>query len=243
MTNYTFRQHLTYLLMLHDVDDLNNLIDLEGWQYVDEAIQRQNGAVLLFSHVGFPRLLRWYLQSRGHPVHHLVKMGFRTGYLSGTRQTGIYGLLDQWLRARFLLDTDDLIGQDDLSARYMKRALDHLKQNGLVTIAGDGWFGDSRTPVTMCGREFSFPLGSLSLGVMSHSRILPCFTTIDARPRFGIQIQPPLSSPTGVSRSEQLRGLATEYAARLEDYIVHHPTNVFHHTYRVRPPATVVRAG
>ena len=78
---------------------------------------------------------------------------------------------------------------------------------------------------------------------MSHSRILPCFTTIDARPRFGIQIQPPLSSPTGVSRSEQLHGLATEYAARLEDYIVHHPTNVFHHAYRVRPPATVVRAG
>ena len=163
MTNYIFRQHLTYLLMLHDVDDLNDLIDLEGWQYVDEAIQRQNGAVLLFSHVGFPRLLRWYLQSRGHPVHHLVKMGFRTGYLSGTRQTGIYGLIDQWLRARFLLDTDDLIGQDDLSARYMKKALDHLKQNGLVTIAGDGWFGDSRTPVTMCGHEFSFPLGGLSL--------------------------------------------------------------------------------
>ena len=232
MTHYTFRQHLDFLLMVQDVGSLSHLIDLEGWHHVDEALRRGHGAVLLFSHAGFPRLLRWYLRSRGYRAYHLVKMGFRTGRIAETRQTGINGWIDQWLRARFLVDTDDLLGHQDLSVRYMKKAVDHLRQNGLVTIAGDGWFGDSRTPVTVCGREFSFPLGGLSLGLMSHSPILPSFTTIDARPRFGIQIQSPLNCAAGVSKSTRLHGLAAEYAARLEDYIVHHPTQYLHHEYR-----------
>jgi lauroyl/myristoyl acyltransferase len=64
MTNYTFRQHLDYLLMSLDIEDLRDLLEVEGWERVDEAIARGHGAVILFGHVGFPRLLRWYLRGR-----------------------------------------------------------------------------------------------------------------------------------------------------------------------------------
>ncbi|MDG2125906.1 MAG: hypothetical protein P8J87_19560 [Verrucomicrobiales bacterium] len=215
------RLYLKYLVLAHDARKFQYPIEVEGLERIDEALRRGNGVILLSSHVGLPRLLRWLFRSKDYRVLYLLKM------MHPRNAKTIRDWLFFKLRARFRLDDDDMAGNEELSVQYLKRAYDFLRQNGVVNIAGDGPVGDRRTDVIICSHKRSLPLGGLALGVMNDAVILPVFTVIDTSPRFLIQIQEPLVIPQEANRSKQLDLLAAAYAERLENYVVEHPTNVY----------------
>ena len=206
----------------------SSLIEIDGWHHVDEALEAGKGVVLLTTKVGLPRLLRWYLRTLDYDVYYLLKMGLPK-VASGSWRARF----GRWHRDRYHLDDDEMLGQEELSVQYMKKAYDHLRQNGIVNIAGDGQSGDRRIPVTVGGRELMFATGGLSLGLLSGAAILPCFTMFDSSPgfRFCIEIQSPLCGAEDEPRSQKTHSLAGDYASRIDQYLKRYPTNVFKPRY------------
>ena len=217
------------LMMIQDAAKYPSLIRVEGWQHVQQTLDSENGALLLTTHVGMPRLLRWYLRTLDYDVCYLLKMG-----LPRVAKNSLRAKFGRWHRNRYNLDDDALFGQEELSVQYLKKAYHHLQQNGLVNIAGDGSSGDKRVPVKICGQELSFAMGGLSLGLMTGATILPCFTMLDSSEPFRLVIQAPLQCTEGKTRTQQLESLVSAYASRIEGYIQQNPTNVFIRQYLTR---------
>ncbi len=221
------KRYLNSLIMARDARDFESFLDIDGWSRLEEARKGGNGVVLLVSHLGFPRLLRWYLRTQEYPVYHLFTMR-----LPKSDSRSLKDRLSLWRRARFHVDDDELFGQEDLGVQYLKKAYDHLRKNGFVNIAGDGGAGEHRQPVEICGKKYAFPTGGITLGLLSRAVILPCFAGIDPTARFRIEVQEPLSCPQELSRSQQVSHLMQAYAERIEGFIRRHPTYMSPRGYR-----------
>ena len=226
VVNSLIKNFASDLMMIHDATEYSSLIEVEGWEHVQKAVEQGNGVVLLTTHVGIPRLLRWYLRTRDYRVCYLLKMG-----LPNTGKHSFRSRFGRWHRNRYRLDDDELFGQEEFSVQYLKKAYRHLKQNGLVNIAGDGSSGDQRIPVTICGKKTSFATGGLSLGLLSGAAVLPCFTTIGSSPQFRLVIQGPLQGNQGAGHQQQLESMLRDYVVRIEAYIRQNPANVFRPLY------------
>lgn len=226
VVNSLIKTFASDLMMIHDATEFSSLLQVEGWEHVQNAVERGNGVVLLTTHVGIPRLLRWHLRTVDNQVCYLLKMG-----LPNAEKHSFRARFGRWHRNRYRLDDDKLFGQEEFSVRYLKKAYRHLKQNGLVNIAGDGSSGDQRIPVTICGQKSSFATGGLSLGLLSGAAILPCFTRLGSSPQFRLVIQGPLHDNQGAGHEQQLESMLSDYVARIETYIRQYPTNVFRPLY------------
>ena len=225
----TFKRYLNYLLFLHDAKEHRETIAVEGWHRVEEALGQKQGVILLSSHVGLSRVQRWFLRTKDHRVYYLLRIAFP----SATNRSPA-AIIARWHRNRYRLDADELFGNEELSVQYMKKAYDHLRRNGIVTIAGDGHHGSGpRHPVTICGRQHELADGGISLALMTGAAILPCFVSVDDAPRFRLEFQEPLTCPSG-DRGTQTQALAEAYAERIAGFVSRHPTNVPNFRYSVR---------
>jgi lauroyl/myristoyl acyltransferase len=218
--NLAYRRYLTHTLLLHDARNYASLLQVDGLTHLQEALARGGGAVLLSSKVGLPRLLRWYLRTCHPNVLYLLLIGF-----PARADQSFSARFQRWHWSRFHFDRDSLAGNEPLSAQYMTRAFRHLRANGIVNIAGDGGTGEQRVPVTIAGRQHQLASGGIALGVLSGAAIIPCFTVMEPGDKFRIEFQPPLHIPANQDRDAQLRQLTTEYAARIDQYILAHPDN------------------
>lgn len=212
--------HLRYLVMRHDARDLGDLLEVEGWRHVEEALASGKGAVLLSSHVGFYRLLRWYLRTRDVETLHLMRIG-----VPEKPERTLRELAAARIRDRYRLAGDRLAGAG-FEAAYLKQAYEHLRRGGLVEIAGDGNAGSSHVLVRLRQRSWVFRTGGLALGQMAGAPVLPCFTTLERGPRFRLEIQRPLEHDAAPTRPLQIAAMARDYARRLEHYLDQHPSNV-----------------
>ncbi|MCP4885197.1 MAG: hypothetical protein P1U77_22735 [Rubripirellula sp.] len=222
VVNSLVKDFASDLMMLQDAAKYPSLIRVEGWQHVQQMLESGNGVILLTTHVGVPRLLRWYLRTLDYEVCYLLKMG-----LPKVEKHSFRARFGRWHRNRYHLDDDVLFGQEELSVQYLKKAYRQLQQNQLVNISGDGSSGDTRVPVRICGQELSFATGWLSLGIMSGAEILPCFTMLDSSKLFRLVIQSPLRCADGDQGAKQLDAMLSDYVSRIEEYIQQNPTNVF----------------
>lgn len=222
LINSRLRECLNSLLWRHDARDFSDRIVVEGWPHLEAALRQGKGAILLATHLGLPRVLRWYLRSTNFCVYYLVRIGF-------PRKQGV----EQWfidrLRLRHGVDTEGVIGDGDLSLQWSKKVYDALRRNELVYMTGDGGIGGQKIRVPICGKVTSISTGGFSIGMLAGAAILPCFTHLDSREqRFYIQIQAPLPAPPqSMSKVQRLHVFATNYAARVESYIANNPRHVW----------------
>jgi lauroyl/myristoyl acyltransferase len=231
----SLHRYLSYLLLLHDANNCRDLLEVQGWGRVEQALAQNKGVVLLSTHLGLPRLERWFLRTQPYRVYFLYRIGF-----AGQRDQSWRARLQRWHRNRYRLDSDPLLGNEAFSLQYMKKAHDHLRQNGIISISGDGSAGGRRYPVTICGRQHSFAAGGISLGLLTGAAVLPSFTSVHTSARFLIEIQEPLVvpnvSPSPADRNAVTRAMVEAYAARVDEYILRHPTNVALPRYSLRIP-------
>jgi len=223
--NSVVKAFLNRLMMVQDAAKYPELIQVAGLNHIEQTLESGRGVILLTTHVGIPRSLRWYLRTLDYRVIYLLMMGKQ-----GAPKHTFRAWFGRWHRNRYHLDNDMVLGREDLSVQYLKKSYQHLRQNGLVNIAGDGHVGQNWAPGTICGEVLDFPTGGLSLGLMSGAAILPCFTALDSSSRIQIVIQHPLQDAKGHTHG-QLESLLRDYTLRIEEYIQRNPTNVFHPKY------------
>lgn len=223
ITFIVFFSYLRFLLFLKHPQEQ---IEARGWERVESALKLKKGVILLSSHTGFAWAERPFFLSRRPDILYLHLLR-----VAGPDDQSLRARLLRWRRRRFGLDRGNLIGNEGFSLQYMKKAFNHLRNNGIVNLTGDGLAGTGRRyPVTICGRHRTLPAGGISLGRISGATILPVFTSMHTRgelPRFQIEIQEPLRDPVGLCPAEQTRTLVEAYAARVDGFVKRHPENVY----------------
>lgn len=240
VTHSVVHAHLTPLILGHDAAQHADMLEVEGWEHAEEALRQGRGCVLLASHLGMPRLLRWHLRTRDHRVLNLMTMGLPEYPADSWR-----GRVRAWHRRRYHLDDETTLGHGGVAIRYLKPAFHHLERNGIVCIGGDtSSTGDgSPTSVEVRGRRITVGMGGLSLGLMTGAPIIPFFTMLGRAPEFRVVLQNPLQPGPGPGRDARLAALLADYARRIELQIERSPDNVLRTKFLEKPPGASAPAG
>jgi lauroyl/myristoyl acyltransferase len=184
-------------------------IEVHGATYLEAALAERRGLMLISAHFGLPPLIGLALEQRGLPV---VSVG------------GI--MADR---------VDVVVGRDVwAAARSMQRVRDALADGQVCVLLIDTPRGRYMEPPFLQGR-IPVAAGAFRLAQLTRSPLLPVFAVhTGARPRFRVEIGPPLPVPDGPSTSpfaEGLNGFIRSYEAIAR----RHPAQLFGYERVFRP--------
>ena len=176
-------------------------IELQGATHLEAALAEQRGLMLISAHFGLPPLIGLALEERGLPV---VSVG--------------------GLRAERV---DIVVGRDVwAAARSMQRVRDSLADGQICVLLVDTPKGRYAEPPFLQGR-IPVAAGAFRLAQLTRSPLLPVFAVhTGARPRFRVEIGPPLPVPRGSSASPFAESL-DEFVRRYEAIARRHPAQLF----------------
>lgn len=192
-------------------------IECSGLEHIHAALAEGRGAILLGSHVGLPRLLRLALRHRGIDALYLVKMSASRATTTARRESP-RRRARAFLRRRWGLDRERILGGEQLSLHYLRRAFAELRAGGLVFLAPDGQAGERVEGCPTPWGELPLRLGAFALAEMTGAPCLPTFglATIAPRLHLGVRIEPPLDRCCEAeTRDQRARCLARRHAARI----------------------------
>jgi predicted LPLAT superfamily acyltransferase len=198
----------------------------EGWEHIENAVNRGTGGILLMSHVG-----NWELASRvlalrgkGNPkMKLLLYMGRK--HKEQIEETQKEDLLKSGIR---IIAT----GQEGGSPADLVEGIRFLKAGGLVSLTGDHlWDAGQRTvEVTFFGREAVLPETPFLFALLSGAPLLIFFTFRTGERAFHVKALPPLyiRAEGRKDRDKVIRSAAQFYAKALEETVRQHPFEWFH---------------
>ena len=203
---------------------------LRGREYLDEALDRGNGAVLwvgAFAHAS--TVAKRAMHEAGYHVTHLS----RPSHTSPSRY-GI-GFLNRWrmrIEDRFLEERVMLHGDDTLGA--VRKLARRLRNNGVISITvGD----EARQKISVPFLDASMLIapGAVRLAQNSRAALIPVVVQRTAADEFEVILRPPLSMEKD-SVLQSGSSAFREYAVDLESWVVACPEQ-WHAWRTVRPRA------
>jgi len=196
LKNY-WREHQRIFLELFMYPSMNGenigeLIDFEGLEYVDHALSSGKGAILPVPHFGNVRLLHYALALKGCPVS-VVSSEYAE---------------DPELVRRFKLDRTSNVHQVGFRGQNPKWIIDALKQNRLVQIASTAEAGNNGVEVELLNRRLFFTSGWVRLALTTGAPILPTYIQRKPDNRQVIKVLPPLKVEKASNRNEIISAAA-----------------------------------
>ena len=193
---------LLRILALTD-QQLQALVEMRGREYLDEALQRGRGAIVLGAHVGNLNLLAPYM-ALVSPLAGLI--------VEPVKPPELFEFVSA-VRARTGLR---LLPADRDGVRQAMRL---LRDNGVLAVVGDRYLGANGTPVRFFGRPAMLPHGPVVLALRTEAPLLP--VTLYSRPggRQVAELRPPLELVDTGDRHEDLRANMRLVAAAVEETI------------------------
>lgn len=164
-------------------------IELRGATYLEAALAERRGLLLISAHFGLPPLIGLVLEERGLPV------------------IGVGGIMAERVAV--------VVGRDVwAAARSMQQVRDALADGQVCVLLVDTRRGRYAEPQFLQGR-IPVAAGAFRLAQLTRSPLLPFFAVhTSARPRFRVEIGPPLSVPDRAGSSpfaESLDGFVRCY--------------------------------
>ena len=208
-------------------DDHNVTFTHEGLEYLEDAVERKVGGVILMSHVGNWEIaahLLLQVHGRNNPgMKLLLYLGQRhKDQIERTQKEG-------FVRSGIKIIAVD---QDGGSPTDIVEGINFLKAGGLVSLTGDRkWREDQRSiPVRFLGHEAFLPEIPFALALLSGTPLLIFFAYRTGRQTYHFKIMPPeyVRAQGRKDRQEAIRKAAQAYAELLEDTVRHHPFEWYH---------------
>jgi len=193
---------------------------IEGWEHLESALAKGNGAILWeASMFGSRNLSKQILRAKGVAVHQVHAEG-HLGW------TGIALRSGTWLRRRVIVPTiqrwmaslvEGIVwlrrGQ---SVAVAKVLLDVLKRNGVVCSAADGTWGARLAIVQHLGRPKGFATGMVSLARISGAALLPLFCVQNGEGMPTLTIGPPIQIRVSAGRRSSPESAICRWVTLLE---------------------------
>jgi len=204
-------------------ENLLEIIDRDGFEYLAAAKQAGRGIILFTGHVGAWELSSFALSLFGHPLSFLVRR---------IDNPKIEAMID---RARTHLGNRTIDKRS--AAREMMEILRAGETLGILvdlnTLDREGIFVD------FFGRPASTTFMVAKLALRTGAAVLPVFAPWDKeRGCFLLKVDPPLLIERTGNEQEDVRRLTQHYTRIVEDYVRRYPDQWLwiHRRWKTRPP-------
>ncbi len=212
-----------------DRKNLGEMLQIEGMEHVQQALDRGSGAIILSGHFGAWEFLGPAFALNGYPVDGLVRSQ-RNPLADELMFHHRSGMGVGIIRAR----------------RTLRGVLRSLRNNRLVIILGDQDGGRDGIFVPFMGRPASTARGVARFAIGAGTSVLMCFVIRQQDGRHRLVIDPPMEIPHTGDRGADLLAILQTYTWRLESYVKTYPDQWFwpHRRWKTRPPSeTLSSAG
>ncbi len=232
----TMRRHLEFLemfdLFLHlpvsTIHSVSKRWSVEGLQYIDSALARGEGAILVSAHFGYARLIEYILTTKGYKPH-VVRSRSNSPVIKAEKRSKKQSL-DFTAFGKFMYDrlrVPRIVTRDreffaEMNVRPLVQA---LKNNNILFLMGDGTRAMKFVNLDFMRHILPFPTGFVSLAQITGAAILPIFA-VDSPDGYGIKviIEPPLMLEQSSSSEHDTTAKSVESFARLfESYVRRYP--------------------
>jgi len=198
-------------------------VRVEGWETLKQLLDRNEGAILLMSHLGNWNAAAHLLRREKPTVQLMLYMGARDGERLEKLQKE--GLADDGIKVI-------AVDQGGASPFQLIEANTFMQQGGLVSLTGDRiWHDSQRTvTVTFLGHEIRLPESPHMLALISGKSLFVMFPVKTGRRKYHIRICPPIyvRAVTRPERKTAVLASAQAYADRLAAEVRRHPHEWFH---------------
>ncbi|MCG8604309.1 lysophospholipid acyltransferase family protein [bacterium] len=193
---------------------------ISGLEHLDLALSRGRGAILLTTHLGYGRLVKYILAKRGFTV----RVVGPTAVKKNSSKRSRFG---QFIY-RELLKVPEFSREreNDLPLGLNVRPLVHaLEKNEIILLTADGLRSTRLVKVKLLGRDTALAAGVVSLAKATRSMLLPSFVVDSEKGAAGFRaiIERPLEIPENERLSEAGDICLRQYAQIYEGYIYRYP--------------------
>jgi lauroyl/myristoyl acyltransferase len=192
----------------------------EGWEYLEEAVAKKTGAILLMSHIGNWELAAQTLNKKGLPI---------MLYLGAKHKEQIEHIQKQILAkngVRVVVTTED-----EKSPFALIDGINFLREGGIVSMTGDLLWGEqSYVTVDFLGYEVHLPDTPHLFALMSGAPLMTFFVYQEAIGKYRIKVSPArmVVAASRADRKKAVQESAQAYAADLAQFAREHPFE-WHH--------------
>jgi len=211
------RSLMTSLSPGMSADKLSKLLTIEGEEYLDAALKRGKGAILLGSHLNsiimFSAITMW--RKRGYNIGvAFPDEGDAWG------RTRLRTALEKFGRRRDTLS--EAVG--GFYCQFNIRPIvKRLQENQIVGQTGDGWHSANFIEAEFLGRKLPFTTASWSIAQISGAAIIPMFIPGNPSGDMRIVLEEPITFDGSTDKTADMKKMIIRYANRLEHHLLQAP--------------------
>jgi len=188
-------------------------IEKEGTEVFDDLTSREEGFVMLSSHVGNYELAGYSLSTNGRPFYALV--------FAGETETVMKNRSEMFARTGITM----VPMSEDMSHIFTLNSA--IVNGGIVSMPGDRIFGSSKSvSAELLGKDADFPMGPFALAVQRDVPAIATFVMKEGTRKYRIIMKKIVPGDTG-SKSGKIEAMASSYAAHLSETLRRYPTQWF----------------
>jgi lauroyl/myristoyl acyltransferase len=192
----------------------------EGWEYLDEAVQKKTGAILLMSHIGNWELAAQTLNKKGLPI---------MLYLGAKNKEQMERIQKETMAQSGIKIV--ATSEDEKSPFALIEGINFLREGGIVSMTGDRlWGNQSFVTVNFLGHEVRLPDTPHLFALMTGAPLMTFFVYQEAFGKYHIRVSPgrKVVAASRADRKKAVQESAQAYADDLAAFARQHPLE-WHH--------------
>ena len=207
--------------LLQEFDDIS--YTSKGWEYIEQALLKKSGGIILMSHMGNWEVAAYLLKRRKQDIRLLLYMGVKHKEKIEKIQKESLSQSDIRIIA---------IDQHGGSPLDILEGVKFLNSGGMVSLTGDMvWKKDQRVvSVSFLGHEIYLPEAPYLFALLSGAPLFIFFAFRTGKKQYHFTLSEPIyvQTPSRKERAEAIRQSAQQYANILEDTLRRNPLQWYH---------------
>jgi len=195
----------------------------EGWEHIENALDRKTGGIILMSHLGNWEIAAYLMKQKREQAPLILFMGQRAkAHIESLQKEGLRRSGSHIVAA----------GKNWGTSFDLLEGLRFIQAGGLVSMTGDQiWDSTQRAvSVSMLGHEVRLPETPHLLALLSGAPLIVFFSRRTGKKRYHLKMSEPLyveKAPRQL-RTEAIRKSAQGYADLLETHLRGNPFEWYH---------------
>lgn len=208
--------------------DLNpgNIADytqLVGEEHLQAGLAAGRGVMLLFAHFGANQMIMPAMGHRGYVMSQLSAPPMAWKEVLGAHRVTT-PMWDKALELRWQHELSLPVTHINVFGN-LRKAFACLKGNEVLGIAVDGGGGKERVAVGFLGRQALLSTGTVQIALRTRCTVLPTFMVRGVDGCNALVMEAPIPLPEGGDERENARRVLQAFMARMDDYVVKHPSH------------------
>jgi len=192
----------------------------EGWEYLDEAVEKKTGAIIVMSHIGNWELAAEMLSRKGLPI---------MLYLGAKHKEQVERIQKDKLAQSGIKIV--ATSEKESSPFALLEGINFLREGGIVSMTGDRLWGDQRSvKVNFLGHEVQLPDAPHLFALISGAPLMTFFVNQKAPGKYHIAVSRgrQVLAASRQDRANAVLASVQAYAGELEQMARQHPFE-WHH--------------